>query len=447
VIRFGFLAVLTCWEPGHAATGTCDIYRSGGTPCVAAYSTVRALYGNYAGSLYQVRNASGGTKDIGVLSAGGVANSAAQDSFCTGTTCTISILYDQSANGNDLTKAPGGNADYGPNPDIEAVADSLPVYLGGHKAYGLHITPNSSWTGTTQVGYRNTNAKGTARNDDPETIYEVTDGTYYDGACCFDFGNAEMQAVAGGDGYMEALYFGNVDWWDKGAGNGPWIMADLEVGVYSQGGVSGDTNSNDGPFNYPFVTAMLKGNTSTNTTEGPFTLEGGNATSGTLKTVYSGAFPTGYSPMHRQGGIVLGVGGDNSGTSKGNFYEGVMTTGYASAATDAAVQANIVAAGYGVRTLPTAVVGRELGEMPVSVRHGGMNGTVTLDFDLEAAKDAHVVVVDLQGREVAKVFDGKASSGRNVVVWNARNVPSGAYAMHLDVAGQTGWSGKVVVGH
>jgi hypothetical protein len=51
--------------------------------------------------------------------------------------------------------------------------------------------------------------------------------------------------------------------------------------------------------------------------------------------------------MNRQGGIVLGVGGDNSSMAQGNFYEGVMTTGYASTATDEAVQANIVAAGYG----------------------------------------------------------------------------------------------------
>lgn len=37
------------------ATGPCDIYSSGGTPCVAAHSTTRALYGAYSGSLYQVR--------------------------------------------------------------------------------------------------------------------------------------------------------------------------------------------------------------------------------------------------------------------------------------------------------------------------------------------------------------------------------------------------------
>lgn len=40
-----------------AVTGPCDIYSSGGTPCVAAHSTTRALYGAYSGSLYQVREA------------------------------------------------------------------------------------------------------------------------------------------------------------------------------------------------------------------------------------------------------------------------------------------------------------------------------------------------------------------------------------------------------
>src|SRR6185437_3413893 len=33
----------------------CDIYAAGGTPCVAAHSTTRALYAAYTGPLYQVR--------------------------------------------------------------------------------------------------------------------------------------------------------------------------------------------------------------------------------------------------------------------------------------------------------------------------------------------------------------------------------------------------------
>src|SRR5690242_20733663 len=69
-----------------AGTGPCDIYGGAGTPCVAAHSTVRALYGAYAGNLYQVRRASdGATTNVGLLAAGGYANAAAQDSFCANT--------------------------------------------------------------------------------------------------------------------------------------------------------------------------------------------------------------------------------------------------------------------------------------------------------------------------------------------------------------------------
>ena len=46
-------------------------------------------------------------------------------------------------------------------------------------------------------------------------------------------------------------------------------------------------------------------------------------------------------------GIILGIGGDNSDKGVGTFFEGAITRGYASEATDAAVQANIVAAGFG----------------------------------------------------------------------------------------------------
>ena len=38
-----------------AVPGPCDIYASDGGPCVAAHSTVRALYGAYNGPLYPVR--------------------------------------------------------------------------------------------------------------------------------------------------------------------------------------------------------------------------------------------------------------------------------------------------------------------------------------------------------------------------------------------------------
>ena len=50
--------------------------------------------------------------------------------------------------------------------------------------------------------------------------------------------------------------------------------------------------------------------------------------------------------MKKQGAIILGIGGDNSNGADGTFYEGVMTSGDALGRHRAAVQANIVAAGY-----------------------------------------------------------------------------------------------------
>ena len=50
--------------------------------------------------------------------------------------------------------------------------------------------------------------------------------------------------------------------------------------------------------------------------------------------------------MLLQGAIILATGGDNSNRAEGSFYEGFMATGYATDATDAKIQANIIAVGY-----------------------------------------------------------------------------------------------------
>ena len=70
---------------------------------------------------------------------------------------------------------------------------------------------------------------------------------------------------------------------------------------------------------------------------------------GELITKYDGGRPThtDYHPMRKQGGLILGTGGDNSDRALGIFYEGAIASGYASPATDNAIQANVVSAGYG----------------------------------------------------------------------------------------------------
>ena len=317
--------------PAAAASLPCDIYSSGGTPCVAAHSTTRALYASYNGPLYQVKRSSdGATTNISTLSAGGYANAAAQDSFCAGTTCVISEIYDQSGHGNNLTQAPAGGAAGGP--DNLANATAAPAMAGGHKVYGVYVAPGT--------GYRDDHTSGIATGDSPEGEYAIFDGTHYNGGCCFDYGNAETSNNDTGNGHMEAIYFGNIKVWGYGTGNGPWIMADMENGLYS--GVNAGFNANDPTIGNRFTTAMIEGGAN------QWAILGGNAQSGGLSTFYSGPRPnvSGYNPMHKEGAIILGIGGDNSKGSAGTFYEGAMTSGYPSAATESAVQANITSAGY-----------------------------------------------------------------------------------------------------
>ncbi len=52
--------------------------------------------------------------------------------------------------------------------------------------------------------------------------------------------------------------------------------------------------------------------------------------------------------MKLDSSVLLGTGGDNSVSGTGEFFEGAMTAGYPSDATENAVQAAITAAGYGV---------------------------------------------------------------------------------------------------
>ncbi|MCA2226304.1 arabinofuranosidase catalytic domain-containing protein [Nonomuraea aurantiaca] len=325
----------TVTPPPPPSRQPCDIYASGGTPCVAAHSTTRALYASYNGPLYQVRRASDNTtRDIGVLSAGGGADAATQDSFCAGTTCLITVIYDQSGRNNRLTQAPPGGFS-GPAPggyDNLANAVKAPTTVYGRRAYGVYVDPG--------VGYRDNTTNGVAKGDQPEGMYAIFDGTHYNGGCCFDYGNAETNSRDNGNGTMEAIYFGNIKVWGYGAGNGPWIMADLENGLFS--GVNQRYNANDPSISHRYLTAIIKGEPN------HWSIRGGNAQSGSLSTFYNGARPNvaGYNPMKKEGAIILGIGGDNSHGAAGTFYEGVMTSGYPSDATENAVQANIVAAGY-----------------------------------------------------------------------------------------------------
>lgn len=299
------------------AQGVCDIYASYGTPCVAANSTTHALFAAYSGPLYTVtRDSDGATKVIDTVTAGGVADTASQDAFCAGTVCKITDIADQTPYNNDLIPSPaGGNG----GPVKGAIANAAPATLAGSKVYGV-----ATWPG--YGGYIDDDTYMIPTGAQPEETMMIASGLDTNNGCCYDYGNGETNRRDNGASHMEAVNLG---------GTLAQPGDDLENGIFSAG-VPAQTS-------VPFVTAMESSNGTT-----AYEVDGGNAQSGTLSRGVA-HLPTGYSPMHKEGGMILGVGGDISNTSTGIFYEGVIISGDPSTTAEDAVQAEIVSEGW---TLP-----------------------------------------------------------------------------------------------
>jgi len=424
-----------------AGSQPCDIYAAGGTPCVAAHSTIRALFSAYNGNLYQVKRASDNTtRNIGLLSAGGYANAAAQDSFCAGTTCVITIIYDQSGHGNDLAyQGPGGSGGH----DSPSNATSESLTAAGNKVYSLYINSGNGY-------WHDGSSSGMPKGSSPQGAYMVTSGTHVNGGCCFDYGNSETDRKADGAGAMDAINFSTSCWFGGCSGTGPWVQADLEFGLFPGGSTSWNPNQRAFPNRY--VTAMLKNNGTTQ-----MALKGANAQAGSLTTLYKGSLPPGYNPMKQQGAIDLGTGGDCclNGTgvnlSAGTFYEGAIVAGYPSDATDDAVQANIVAAGYGNSVGSTPTPSPTMGSTPsptpsptpvtsasckvsytVSNQwQGGFGATIAITNTSSTAWNGWTLKFTFPGnQQVTQLWNGNVTqSGSNVTVTNASyngQVPAGA---------------------
>ena len=187
-------------------------------------------------------------------------------------------------------------------------ASQHPITAGGVPVYGMWFDPG--------YGYDVDKTLNIATGNEPESIYAVFSGKHFNGGCCFDYGNSETNGRDMGDGTMEALYFGNAHWrGNTGSGSGPWVGADLEQGMYYGGGLNQTVkNMQSQPLTSDFVTAYLRG-----ATDG-FMLKGGDATQGTLTTMYDGPRPfvtpdgnntqrRNYQPAKKQGAIILATGG------------------------------------------------------------------------------------------------------------------------------------------
>jgi non-reducing end alpha-L-arabinofuranosidase len=419
-----------------SASCPCDIYAAGGTPCVAAHSTVRALYSTYNGPLYQVRRTSDNkTQDIGVLSPGGFANSALQDSFLNGKAGTVSKIFDQSPKGNHLVVTPPGGT-FMPQGAKESIVNALAkIKVNGYTVYGVYMNPGD--------GYRNNKTTGVATGNDSEGMYMVCDGNHYSYNCCFDYGNAQTNMHDNGNATMECIYWGSLDKWGHGSGKGPWFMNDCENGL--QAGV--DPNGTMGVWagntsiTANYVTGTLKSKTSNF-----WEIRGGDATD-KLKTMYSGRQYPGYFPKKLEGSIVLGTGGDNSNGSGGTFFEGAMTIGCPSDTVEDSVAANIVAAGYGRTTTSIRYGVRNVAtESPFKVKSNPSSRDAIISYTLPNAGYVSVNIVDQRGRHIATIVSGVIPAGRYEAVWDTRRIPAGVYVSRVAVDGMEEWAGKIIVG-
>jgi hypothetical protein len=337
----------------------CDIYAAANMPCAAAYSTVRSLRKAYTGPLIQVRNGSnamnqgtgGMLKDIG-QTPDGYLDAAALDAFCTGSFCTVAKLYDHSGNGNDIARAPAGNTaggSTGGEDDYESTIGTVKSQLmaGGHKVYSLYMAKHE--------GYRT--ARGLKGKNIPvgqvdQVIYELADGTHFGDACCWDFGNVTTDPKMYAD--MNTLFFGKA-FWGNGGGSAPWFMADFEAGVWAGGSNPGDPGwgaLNDAHPANPMDPSMASVNFALGMLKtGPMAGKKGKwglfaadiSKASAMTTAFEGEEP---KTISNAGGIVLGVGGDNSNNSWGTFFEGAIVSGYPTTATDTSVLQNVKAVGY-----------------------------------------------------------------------------------------------------
>lgn len=331
----------------------CDVLEGAGHKCAAAHSTVRLLVRDYTGCLYQVQRSDMTTLDIGAVD--GYADAAAHEAFCDGGACVISIVYDQAPFGNHLTPAPPGSAK--PTPGKPVPANRLKITANGRSVFGMSFRPGEGYRANCYAcpypaeGMTGRGKAGTAVGDEPQTMYMVSSQKDLVNGCCFDYGNAEWTANNDREGTMEAVYLGQGVIWGTGVQGGPWVMADLENGLYAGWENNQDRNISTAlPMTYDFVSAVVVGDTAEkNAGKGRFALYGGDATGGSLITTYDGIRPEkpGYVPMQKQGSIILSIGGDNSDFDGGRFYEGVVANGAASKETVDALQRAIVAAGYG----------------------------------------------------------------------------------------------------
>ena len=298
----------------------CDIAASAGTPCVVGYSMARPLFAGYAGFLFKLqRDSDTATKDIGSIN--GLADTAAAAAFCSGTTCRVVTLYDQTTYRLDAVDK-NRNSD-GPIPPVyltmQVEGKTIPYWGKGYLEAGSRAD-STLGNGGMPVG------------SVPVMEYELVGPATGPSTCCFDFGEAETTISDTGKGHMFAVSL-TADALCIDVENGG-LCGRIQGALPSLPGVV--LAKTDGVSSFTLKAASV--GQSLSAASGSFGSTCGNVT---FDNQQLSCF--GYGPMYLEGGLTVGVGGDGSGESQSNtaFIEGVVIAAVTSDATDDAMQTSI----------------------------------------------------------------------------------------------------------
>jgi hypothetical protein len=207
--------------------------------------------------------------------------------------------------------------------------------------------------------------------------------------------------------------------------------------------------SNLPSINWRFLTAIAKGEPH------HWTSMGGDAQNGDLQVMFDGRRVNGsYDPMRKQGGILLGNGGDNSNGSQGTFYEGAMTAAgkFPTDATDQKVQANVVAARYDVERLsvvPASAVATPPGlqtfspgsSQDTTVTFKNVTGTPAVGVQLGISVPTGWTSLVSGGTEASKTFADPVAPGASVSA--TFTITSGPAAFNGDLVGNASWTNQM----
>ena len=306
---------------GATPVPPCDIAAQAGTPCIAAHSVTRRMWSGYTGALFQLQRASDSAiQNIGFLPNNTV-NQAAINTFCSGTSCGYSILYDQmhtAASGNNLPAPGTGNQS----------PVTYTTFSNGAKLPMVATVPGQF--------LRNRAATvGIPVGNSSITEYMVQN-TFTWSQCCGTYGEMENTVHDDGQGTMFALTLSNnLGSSHPGIGNGPWPGIDWEDGIFS-------TNS-------PTITSVLLSTFGRYNAGGnAYSLKSDAGLTGTL-TLWNSAAPPATPAF--EGGISLGEGGDGTPAPTA-FFEGIIIAGATSDATDNALNINVAAFYNGIGSTP-----------------------------------------------------------------------------------------------